>query len=105
MYVRGRLGGISITGIIVIICRFTRCTLKIKGNDYKLYIVNECMLCYYRLLYKKNTTFYDPGHVSGALLSLRGNALPRHGQGHKMLYLCNNIIIYPYKINQDHADT
>ena len=54
MYVCGRLGGISITGIIVIICRFTRCTLKIKGNDYKLYIVNDCMLCYYRLLYKYN---------------------------------------------------
>ena len=35
-----------------------------------------------------------------------GNALPRHERGNKMLYLYNNlIIIYPYKINQNHADT
>ena len=51
-----------------------------------------------------NTTFYDRGHVSNALPSLRGNALPRHERGHKMLYLFNNlIIIYPYKINRNHA--
>ena len=55
-----------------------------------------------------NTTFYDRGHVSDALPSLRGNALPRHERGHKMLYLYNNLImaiIYPYKIIRNHADT
>ena len=53
-----------------------------------------------------NTTFYDRGHVSDALPSLRGNALPRHERGNKMFYLYNNlIIIYPYKINRNHADT
>ena len=53
-----------------------------------------------------NTTFYDRGHVSDALPSLRGNALPRHERGHKMLHLYNNIIIiYPYQINRNHADT
>ena len=52
-----------------------------------------------------NTTFYGRGHVSDALPSLRGNALPRHERGHKMLYLCTNlIIIYPYKINRNHVD-
>ena len=51
-----------------------------------------------------NTTFYDRGHVSDALPSLRGNALPRHERGHKILYLYNNlIIIYPYKINRNNA--
>ena len=56
--------------------------------------------------YCMNTTFYDRGHVSDALPSLRGNVLPRHERGHKMLYLYNNlIIIYPYKINRNHADT
>ena len=40
-----------------------------------------------------NTTLYDRGHVSDALPSLRGNALPRHERGHKMLYLYNNLII------------
>ena len=53
-----------------------------------------------------NTTFYDRGHVSDALPSLQGNALPRHERGHRMLYLHNNlIIIYPYTINRNHADT
>ena len=53
-----------------------------------------------------NTTFYDRGHVSDALPSLRSNALPRHERGHKMLYLYNNlIIIYPYQINRNHVDT
>ena len=53
-----------------------------------------------------NTTFYDRGHVSDALPSLRGNAFPRHERGHKMLYLYNNlIIIYPYKINRNHVNT
>ena len=47
-------------------------------------------------------TFYDRFHVSDKL----GNALPRHERGHKMLYLYNNfIIIYPYKMNRNHADT
>ena len=42
-----------------------------------------------------NTTFYDRGHVSDALPSLRGNALPRHvhERGHTMLHLYNNLII------------
>ena len=35
-----------------------------------------------------------------------GNALPRHERGLKMLYLYNNlIIVYPYQINRNHADT
>ena len=52
-----------------------------------------------------NTTCYGRGHVSDALPSLRGYALPRHERGHKMLYLYNNlIIIYPYTINRNHAD-
>ena len=56
--------------------------------------------------YCTNTTFYDRGHVSDALPSLQGNALPGHERGHKMLYLYNNlIIIYPYKISRNHADT
>ena len=56
--------------------------------------------------YCTNTTFYDRGHVSDALPSLRGNALLRHERGHKMLYLYNNlIIIYAYKINRNNADT
>ena len=47
-----------------------------------------------------NTTFYDRGHVSDALPSLRGNALPRHERGHKIMYLYNNlIIIYRYQID------
>ena len=50
-------------------------------------------------------TFNDRGHVSDTLPSLRDNALPRYERGHKMLYLYNNIIIYPYKINRNHADT
>ena len=41
-----------------------------------------------------NTTFYDRGHVSNELPSLRGNALPRHERGHKMLYLYNNLLLY-----------
>ena len=53
-----------------------------------------------------NTAFYDRGHVLDAFPSLRGNALPRHERGHKMLYLYHNrIIIYPYKINWNPADT
>ena len=59
------------------------------------------IVCYVIIGYCINTIFYDPGHVSDALLSLRGNAVPRHGQGHKMLYLYNNlIIIYPYKLTR-----
>ena len=53
-----------------------------------------------------NTSFYDRGRVSDTLPSLRGNALPRHERGHKILYLYNNlIIIYLYQINRNHADT
>ena len=37
--------------------------------------------------------------MSDALPSLRGNALLRHERGHKMVYVCNNlIIIYPIKL-------
>ena len=41
-----------------------------------------------------NTTFYDRGNVSDALPSLRGNALPRHERGHKMLYLYTMFYVY-----------
>ena len=69
--------------------------LSLKATDY---------LVLHRLLYKYN--IYDRGHLSEALPSLRGNALLRHERGHEMLYLYNNlIIIYPYKINRNHADT
>ena len=54
-------------------------------NSYTLYVIF--------IGYCINTTFYDRGHVSDALPSLRGNALPRHERGHKMLYLYNNLII------------
>ena len=66
------------------------------------YICSERGLVYYYRLLCINTTFYDRGHVSDALPSLRGNALPRHERGHKMLYLCNNLYYYiPYQINRN----
>ena len=49
---------------------------KMKIDAYYNVIIGYCI----------NTTFYDRGHVSDALPSLRGNALPRHERGHKMLY-------------------
>ena len=58
-------------------------------NEYSV-IIGYCI----------NTRFYDRSHVSDdALPSLRGNALPRHERGHKMLYtvhvyLMNNLDYY-----------
>ena len=92
--------------------------LEIDLSNYNLYSHEPCIeylsydycICLMNtgaivIGYCINTTFYDWGHVSDTLPSLRGNVFPRHERGHKMLYLYNNHIIYPYKINRNHADT
>ena len=86
----------NITITIIVVEYYNITIIIIVVKYYNIIIIGYCI----------NTTFYDRGHVSDALPSLRGNALPRHERGHKMLYFYNNlIIIYPYKINRNHADT